>query len=174
MNCCANCSSPIPWVDAEDATIVQGNAFCSDCDPTEESGDDGYPKGSGSESYYRFRCKECGNAMHEDLESSTKGVCVMCNASKNMSDELKKLEEPKKLATQPRDILKIRRKLQNGMLVTKIQWGQGSLSECWCCKESIPWEDAESATFLNGRTLCKDCDEQLSKNRIPQQNSRKR
>ncbi|MFW3388714.1 UNVERIFIED_CONTAM: hypothetical protein RF648_22295, partial [Kocuria sp. CPCC 205274] len=81
LNCCANCSSPILWGDAEDATIFEGNAYCADCvddcnENNEEGKDEyGYPKGTGSDKPFIFKCVVCSQSMHVDLMSSEDGVC---------------------------------------------------------------------------------------------------
>lgn len=167
LNCCANCSSPIPWAEAEDATIDRGNAFCADCNPNEyEEGDDGYPKDSGSDrDEYSFKCAVCNQKMHTDLESSNRGVCVMCNASMNMRSVMMPEPEPAIKSVTQLPNMPYRRLLKNGMRVTRELWNK--MNECWCCKGRIAWEEAEMAGFMNGRTLCRACDVSLSDNKLP-------
>lgn len=109
LNCCAQCGSPIPWVEAETATIEKGNSFCKDCWEGRDN-----PKDGGSETI--------------------------------------KVEEPVKTA---REVLVIRKKLTNGMMVTRDVWNK--MNVCFSCNCNIWWEEAEHAGFLMGRTFCPEC-----------------
>lgn len=167
LNCCANCGSPISWDDVETTEVRQGNSWCQDC--AAEVDENGYPKDSGSERpSYDFKCTHCKDVMHEDLMSSEDNVCITCYKQyikpvldKNKLNNIR----PVPVQSQVREVLKLRRKLQNGMVVTKPQWEK--MNSCSWCNDKIPWEKAENAVFVGQRVTCEICDAKLEMGQMP-------
>lgn len=163
MNCCANCGSPIPWSDAEVTEVRQGNSWCESC--AAETDENGFPKDGGSERpTFQFKCSVCGYDQHEDLESDINGVCVMCKDSHKVANNIHPLPVRTNLPPK-REVLSLRKKLQNGMSVTKAQWFK--MNTCNWCNMEIPWAKAHLTEFVGQRVSCIECSMKLEAGVIP-------
>lgn len=160
LNCCANCGSPIAWADAESTEIRQGNAWCQDC--AAEIDEHGFPKDGGSERpSFQFKCTSCNYLQHEDLMSCKDNVCVKCYDKNFKANNVR----PFPRSEPAREVLSLRRKLQNGMSVNKAQWAK--MCACNFCNQEIPWGKAHKTVFIGQRVTCDECDAKLEMGMLP-------
>ncbi|MFW3388312.1 UNVERIFIED_CONTAM: hypothetical protein RF648_20190, partial [Kocuria sp. CPCC 205274] len=103
---------------------------------------------------YLFPCNVCGGEYHEDLMSEQDNMCVHC-----FKTHYVRAPEP------ANNILVYRKKLQNGMSVTKPLWEK--MCNCNWCNKPIPWSIAENAEFVGARVTCVECSMKLDVGVIP-------
>lgn len=149
-NMCANCSTLIPFEEAEHASITSQGYVCQSCKDeimmadidrsiSEEAESDDAPFQLDT-----FICNQCGEEHEADSESSiAPSTCNSCYYS--FFDQ----------SGDNSNIVPITKELDSGEVVTKAKWL--TMNTCSHCGEKVPFSNAEYCLIDNGKLECINC-----------------